>query len=589
MIHRHQISQSSNEKTAMPLPRRGNVGRSRCPQTSRDTLFFFSIVGFVVFIFCIEISLFNHVDIYQETNNMSVVSSRLMTSYSADDIPHISLPSHLLPHVPILPLFNSISHAEDKIASLMDGRASMVGVVALLQKFLSELHNRNQEASKTEADGNKVLDNFFHLTEKYIKPFDNAYQGRHIFPLREDGSIFISIAAFREGFLLETLVSAFKNAKNPEKVFVGAVVQNCFGKILEDGTLETSGTPCFSARKTIGEDETGKDIKGLLEIPVDKNGIEAFCAMPDYEHYCKNGQIRVLYVHHIDGQGPSMARYYASKLWGGENYFMQIDSHLRFAREWDAKYITESKLTLNYPKSVLSAYPPGFDQVRFIPKHMGVDKSKINNDTVIESPGCRLCGCGTPGEAKPGKELKGIIHIGQTKSYEKYEIRPKQSPFIGAGLVFAHGDFLKDVPFDPYLPWTFMGEEILLSMRAWTHGWNIYSPRKNLIIHQYRPAKLGFPKFYASIQSLYKKFGNAWLQKHTIRRIKNLCGYPFHTAEKIEADDQSYVLADIENYGLGTARSWEDYLEFTQIKVNYTTGALDCSERLDWCLDALKD
>jgi hypothetical protein len=191
-----------------------------------------------------------------------------------------------------------------------------------------------------------------------------------------------------------------------------------------------------------------------------------------------------------------MARYYASKLWGGENYFMQIDSHLRFAKEWDAKYITDAKLSLSYPRTVLSSYPPGFEQIRFIPKHMNIDLSKVDNETVIESPGCRLCHCGTP------KGVNPMIHIAQSRSYKGHEIRPAQTPFLGAGLVFAHGNFLRDVPFDPYLPWTFMGEEILLSMRAWTSGWNIYAPRKNLIIHQYRPAKLGLPKFYGSIQGL---------------------------------------------------------------------------------------
>jgi hypothetical protein len=34
-------------------------------------------------------------------------------------------------------------------------------------------------------------------------------------------------------------------------------------------------------------------------------------------------------------------------------------------------------------------------------------------------------------------------------------------------------EFLIDVPFDPYLPWIFMGEEIALSLHAWTHGWDI--------------------------------------------------------------------------------------------------------------------
>jgi len=212
---------------------------------------------------------------------------------------------------------------------------------------------------------------------------------------------------------------------------------------------------------------------------------------------------------------------------------------------------------------------------------MNIDLSKVDNETVIESPGCRLCHCGTP------KGVNPMIHIAQSRSYKGNETRPAQTPFLGAGLVFAHGDFLRDVPFDPYLPWTFMGEEILLSMRAWTSGWNIYAPRKNLIIHQYRPAKLGLPKFYGSIQGLYKKFGNNWFQKYTIRRIKNLCGYPLHSSKHIEADGQGFLLVDLDNYGMGTERSLEMFMNFSQISINHTNGDLVCTDRLDWCVKGL--
>jgi hypothetical protein len=43
------------------------------------------------------------------------------------------------------------------------------------------------------------------------------------------------------------------------------------------------------------------------------------------------------------------------------------------------------------------------------------------------------------------------------------------------------------------------------------------------------------------------------------------------------------LLADIENYALGSARSWEDFMEFSQIKVNHTNGDLVCTKKLDWC------
>lgn len=471
---------------------RGPVGtpKRKKKKKNRDAFLFYSIVVFIGVFFCIEVALFNYLE------EGSVERTNLQKP-PKNPAKAISLPEHLLPHVPILPLFDSIPNAHDHISNLLDGRPTMAGVVALLQSFVSDLHDNNMKMSKAEADGEAILKNFYDLAEKHLRPFDSAFHGKHIFPIREDESIFISLAAFREFYLFETLVSAFRNAKHPEKVFVGAVVQNCFGKFREDGSLDTSGKPCFMGKQVVGTDADGNEIKDTPAIPPEKNGVAAFCALPDYAQFCENGQVRVLYMHHTDGQGPSMARYLASKLWGGENYFMQIDSHLRFADEWDAKYIADLKLTSNYPKSVFSSYPPGFDQVRFIPKRMGVDKSKINNETVIESPGCRLCHCNTP---KQGKNP--MIVIQQSKSYDGYEERPAQQPFLGAGLVFTHGNFLKEIPYDPYLPWTFMGEEIILSMRAWTNGWNMYAPRKNLIIHQYRPAKLGLPKFYASVASM---------------------------------------------------------------------------------------
>ena len=80
--------------------------------------------------------------------------------------------------------------------------------------------------------------------------------------------------------------------------------------------------------------------------------------------------------------------YFASKLWGGETYFVQTDSHLMFADEWDEKYRDEIKATRNYPKSILSSYPPGFQQE--------------HNNRVHESPGARLCICSTrPDDPNP--------------------------------------------------------------------------------------------------------------------------------------------------------------------------------------------
>lgn len=71
------------------------------------------------------------------------------------------------------------------------------------------------------------------------------------------------------------------------------------------------------------------------------------------------------------------------------------------------------------------------------------------------------------------------------------------APFIGAGFFFAHAEFLADVPFDPYVPWVFMGEEILLSLRMWTWGYDIFSPTRNVLSHFY--VRRHTPKFWETV------------------------------------------------------------------------------------------
>ena len=126
----------------------------------------------------------------------------------------------------------------------------------------------------------------------------------------------------------------------------------------------------------------------------------------------------------------------------------------------------------------------------------------------------------------------------------------------------------------------FQGEEIALSMRAWTSGWNIYAPRQNLIAHQYRPGRLGLPKFWESVGRDSGRPGlNTKLQKHVLRRIKNMVGYPTDSVEVIKGDGDEVVLMDKDYYGLGTTRPREAYLELTMIDpVQQKCG------HMKWCL-----
>ncbi len=69
--------------------------------------------------------------------------------------------------------------------------------------------------------------------------------------------------------------------------------------------------------------------------------------------------------------------------------------------------------------------------------------------------------------------------------------------------------------------------------------------------------------------------------------MKYLMGYPHHTAEHIKEDHLEYVLAEVDKYGLGSVRKWEDFMEFSEITINATNGDLECPKRLDWCHDKI--
>jgi [Skp1-protein]-hydroxyproline N-acetylglucosaminyltransferase len=455
--------------------------------------------------------------------------------------------------VPYYPPFATIQNGDQLAKLVLTGHQPppLGGIVHILQQFLLELRNANKRhinVSNDKTGEDIVRTSYFHLAQQHLVPLDEQFRGQNVVPVKEEeNTIFISLAAFREHLLYETLKGAFGRAEYPENLYVGVVMQNCFG--LDDITGETYG--CKTGAEVIGKDKRGRDMTRVSDKPPDINGVERFCLDIQFQHICQNGQLRVLSIHESESLGPAVARYYASKLWYGEKYFLQADSHLQFAKHWDTNYVNELQVTSNYPKSILSMYPPGFD-------NGDVD----SNDG---TPGTRLCTCVFSGSDVEDHIIR--INNGVSYSYGVNYPRPTQIPFIAAGFFFARAEFLKDVPFDPFLPWCFMGEEIALSMRAWTNGWNIYAPRKNWIAHQYRPGRMGLPKFWGSVGRTFHRglgFSNR-LQDQVVNRIKHMVGYPETTKEWLKEKGIDHILIDLQYYGLGNVRSREEYTKLTLI------------------------
>jgi hypothetical protein len=115
----------------------------------------------------------------------------------------------------------------------------------------------------------------------------------------------------------------------------------------------------------------------MTDVPPDQDCHRAFCESDVGLEHCAAGRVRALHMDENESLGPYAARYFASKLWYGEQWYMQIDAHMFFRQDWDALSIDMLKKAPS-PKPVISHYPPSeyFDFVK---------KGPI-------TPGERLCG-----------------------------------------------------------------------------------------------------------------------------------------------------------------------------------------------------
>jgi UDP-GlcNAc:polypeptide alpha-N-acetylglucosaminyltransferase len=237
----------------------------------------------------------------------------------------------------------------------------------------------------------------------------------------DDDTIFVSIASFRDVECPLTIDSMFTKAKNPTRVFIGAIEQN-----------EPHDVGCMPAKY-------------------------ADC---DPNKFCPSDNIRIRKVLPKEARGPTYGRFVAMLMYRGEKYFMMIDSHNRFALHWESLYISYVVETPS-KRTVLSHYP----------------SSWLNDGKSLENFGATTVMCNA------GFLDDGYVRLGG-RVFIKSK-RPRLQPFACAGFLFADAALLSEVPFDPHLDYLFDGEEILYSARMWTAGWDIYAPSDNLIFHYY--------------------------------------------------------------------------------------------------------
>lgn len=257
------------------------------------------------------------------------------------------------------------------------------------------------------------------------------------------------------------------------------------------------------------------------------------------ENFPYKNNIRMIYKDYKEAKGPTWARYLCSTLYQNEDFFLQIDSHSLFVQDWDEKCIhmilsLENSPEIENKKVMLSHYPPSYHNYQKNP----------SDDKVTTMVECFF-------------NKDGILSF-KGAQWRKTGPLPKRNAFIAGGFIFCRGLWLKEVPFDPHLKYLFVGEEILVTIRSYTNGWDVYTPNKNIVYHFYTRPK--DPKIWKDIH-----YDNTEA-KEKVKIILQLDG-------ELNRLTTKEIYDSIKTYNIGSIRSLDDFYDFVGVDLkNKTVG-----------------
>ena len=290
-------------------------------------------------------------------------------------------------------------------------------------------------------------------------------------------TIFVQIASYRDPQLIPTIKDMLDNAKYPENLRLGICRQY---------------------------------------HPDDK-----FDDLTEYEN---DERFRILNVLYSASTGVCWARNQVQQLYDGETYTLQIDSHMRFEKDWDETLINMLKGLQEdgYKKPLLTGYVSSYDP---------------DNDPEgrVTEPWRMVFDRFTP---------EGVVFfLPEVIPGWKELTKPIRTRFYSAHFCFTLGEFSLEVQHDP--EYYFHGEEISIAVRAFTHGYDLFHPHRIVLYHEY--TRKGRTKQWDDDKTWYLK-NNTSHSKN--RKVLGIDG------EKYEDDLK---------YGFGNERTIRDYEKYSGI------------------------
>ena len=233
----------------------------------------------------------------------------------------------------------------------------------------------------------------------------------------------------------------------------------------------------------------------------------------------KDANIKIIKVPAKHSKGACWARSLAFELHTDEQFFWLIDSHLSVIQDWDEKLITQYYQTQD-PKALLSCAVSQWN-----PPSTNFDWQGSTEKRAVTR----------------ATQFSGSILL------QMYEVRdnidaPELNSFLTACNLFGPSQWITDVPYDPDM--FFLGEEISLAARSFTHGYNHYATNQNMAYHKH---DRGYRKVYSDDH--YRVVGK--LSEISGKRLESLL---MKTNE-----------IPLGMYGLGNIRSLEQYEKYAGI------------------------
>ena len=296
--------------------------------------------------------------------------------------------------------------------------------------------------------------------------------------------IFVQIASYRDPELLPTIRDCINKAKHPENLTFGICWQH---------------------------DDT-----------------------ESMEEFANDPRFKILDYHWSWSKGLCWARSEIQKLWDGEEYTMQLDSHMRFEKQWDEELIGMMNM-VDSEKPIISSYPgmyrPSDNKLLNIEPYKMVANNFTPSGTILFFP--------TPIEN--WQNLK----------------KPIRSRFIAGGYFFTIGKHCEEYKYDPNL--YFAGDEISLAIRSYTLGYDFFHPHKTIIWHEY--TREGKSKHWTDFNEDNKSKGvveKQWseMDNESKRRLRHM----------LQEEDNNI---DLGVYGLGTVRTHKEYEDYAGINFKY--------------------